>query len=696
MLSLWTSVALLGLAVRLGEIQIAQGRHYAAAAPGRHRHMDVLPAMRGRIVDRNGQVLALSVQASRIVADPTLIPPDQRATVAAQLGKVLTVSAPQLLQTLQTAKGHYAVLQPVATQAQGDAVRALREPGVSVQPTERREYPDGFFMGGVLGFVNAAGGAAGVEFSYDKDLTGTNGYVLADEDLYGNPLPQTTPVTVPAHPGLTLQLTIDSGLQADLERELEAAVATTGASKAYAIVMQPSTGAILADASWPTFDPESYTDADPATWTNTVQSFRLVPGSVFKTVTASAVLQENLATPGTLFDDPGYLAVSGIHIRDFQQLPAQMTLLQAFEQSSNVVFGHLGLDLGTARFYQYLSAFGLTAKPGSDLPGEQAPILAAQKTLRPVDLASEAFGETLSLTPLSMITAVNVIADGGVLIRPHVGAALLDPDGHVVTRIPVDRERQVLSPAVTQAVRQMMVGVVRDGTGQRGFIPCYDVAGKTGTANIYGGGGVLQQYIASFVAFAPAENPAAIALVMLYNPKGQLNEGGEVAAPVVQQVLSTALHNLGVPPQCTPENSAPPAPGSPGSTPLTLDMVTMPNVVGLTATDAVATARAAGITLHVQGSGSAILRQDPPASAMVQRWTTADAFTDPNALTPPGFVPVPDVSGKTVADAAQALAAAGLTVDATGAGQAVAQSPEAGTAVPPGSSVQVQFAAGPS
>jgi stage V sporulation protein D (sporulation-specific penicillin-binding protein) len=691
-LSLWAVLALAALAGRLWDVQVLHGA--ALAAAGRHQRWVslTLPAPRGGIVDRNGKALALSVPAARIVADPSLVPPQDAPRVAAELGQVLSVPTAEILHRLQGG-GHYALLQDGATAEQGAAVQRLRLPGIYVLPSSRRVYPNLFFLGSVLGFVTSAGGAAGVELSYNRELAGTNGYEQVEVDaLQGQPIPGTPAVTVPPKPGLTLQLTIDSGLQQDLEGQIEAAIAATGASRAYGIVMQPSTGAILAAAAWPTFDPGAYGDADPATWNNTVQGFDLVPGSVFKVITAAAVLQEGLAAPSTPFTDPGWLAVGGVRIHDFQTLTRDTTFQRAFEESSNVVFGTLGLRLGAPRFYQYLRAFGLLETPGSDLPGEQPNVVVPERRVRPVDLAEEAFGETLAVTPLALITAVNVVASGGVLVRPHVGQALLDPAGHVVRTVPVDRERQVLSPQVVQTLRQMMVGVVRYGTGERGFVPCYDVAGKTGTANIYGPGGVTDHYVASFVAFAPAEDPAVIALVMLYDPKGQEHEGGQVAAPVVQAVLSSALHRLGVPPACTPDNAAPPQPGQPGTTPQTLDMVTMPALGGLTPQDAQAAARAAGLQLQVEGSGPRILRQNPPAGAMVQRWTTVQAYTDPAALQPQGFVPVPDVVGQSPAQAAASLAASGLAMEAWGAGVAVGQDPPAGTRVAPGTAVQVTFA----
>ena len=694
-LGLWVGLLLLGLAGRLFEVQVLHGGTLAIQAAAERGALDVipLPATRGEITDSSGQILAISEPAARVVADPSQIPAADRQQVATQLAAILTTPVASIV-TLLSGPGRYAVVQDGATQAQGDAVQALGLPGIAVIPSSRREYPDGFFLGGVLGFVNVNGGAAGVEESYNSALAGTNGHeVLQTAALIGGPIVTAGSQVVAARPGLTLRLTIDAGLQAAVEQEVEATVATTGASSVYALVMQPSTGAILADATWPTYDPNSYGDASAAVWDNTVQGQDIVPGSVFKPITVAAALEDNVVGLNTPFQDPGVLEVDGVPIHDFETLERQTTFLAGFEESSNVVFGTVGLDLGLARFYQYLQAFGILQQaPGSDLPGEQQDVVVPQASASSLDLAEEAFGETLEVTPLSLLTAINAIANGGVLVRPHVGAALVDPtSGRVVKEIPVERERQVISPAVAATVRQMMLDVVDDGTGQRGFIPCYDVAGKTGTANIYDSQGISDHFIASFVAFAPAADPAAIVLVMIEDPKGPQQEGGEVAAPAVQAMLSDALHTLGVPPACTATNQVPPAVGSPGTTPLILDMVTMPALVGLTPAAATAAARQDDIELTVVGTGTAILRQDPEPDAMVQRWTAVQAYTSPAALLPPSFVAVPNVVGTSMAAAANTLSAAGLAMVASGAGHALTQQPAAGQPAAPGSSVEVSF-----
>lgn len=688
-LGVWGLALLAVLLVRLGDIQIVHAKTLGAAALAEHLKAVPIPAERGEIIAHGGQVLAIDVPAAAVTADPKQV--SAPAAEAKRLADLLNVSETTIATKLAVPGSQYAVLEAQATGAQGRAVAALHLPGIYVHTVEVRRYPNGFFMGHLLGFLNDVGGVAGVEQSYNRQLGGTPGYQLAQTGLYGEIIPGTTVRTVPARPGETLRLTVRVGLQAELQRELEVAVATTKASRAYGIVLQPATGAILAASSWPTFDPNAPGDVPPAVWQNTVWSYDMPPGSVFKPVTVSAALSAGIVQPSTPFTDPGILKVGGVSLHNFQKLEVHTTFARAFDESANVIFGRVGLDLGAARFDSALKAFGLFSVPGADLPGQSADILWSPAKINPLALAEESFGESMAVTPLSLITALNVVADGGLLIRPHVGDALLNSAGQVVQRIQPQVVRRVIPAQIAATVRQMMVSVIDDGTGQRGFIPCYDAAGKTGTSNIYQNGKTINSFIASFVDMAPASNPQAIVLIMLYDPQGYFTEGGEVAAPVAQAVLSDALHTLGVPPHCTATNEMPPKPGSAGTTSLVLDMVEMPTIMGMTPTQATTAIRKTDLTLSVSGQGAKVVTQDPPPGAMVQRWTQVEAYTTPQALEPPGFVQVPSVSGQTIAQAAATLAGTNLALVADGVGRAVAQEPPAGSRAQPGTSVQVQF-----
>ncbi len=684
----WFSAGLLVLGGHLAWVQLVSGPALAATGRAERTRTVVLPAARGEILARNGEVLALSVPVATVTADPPLV--THPRAEASRLATVLGVPAPPLLRALR-APGQYAVVQRDVTAAQARAIAHLALPGVYTHRSSVRRYPAGFFMGSILGFTNAAGGVAGVEQTYQQALAGRNGYRIEQVDPLGQRIPFTHAATVPARPGLNLRLTILPGLQADLQSQLEAAIATTGATRAYAIVLRPATGSILAAGAWPTYDPNAPGDVNPSVWNNTVASYDMPPGSVFKPFTASVGLLTGVVTPTTPFYDPGVLLADGVPLHNWMPLPHHTNFLAAFEESANVVFGKVGLRIGAQRFYQYLHAFGLFNLPGGDMPDQQPNIIAPLSQANALTVASESFGESLTVTPLSLITMLNVVADGGLLIQPHVGSALLGSHGQVVRRIRPVVVRRVIPAQVAASVRRMMVDVARYGTGERGLIPCYDVAAKTGTSNIYGPHGVTNQFIASFTEMAPASQPQALVLVQLYDPRPPFNDGGEVAAPVAQYLLANALHLLGVPPHCTSGDRAAPLPGGSGTTLLTLQMVDMPAIENLPPQVAAARVRALGIYLHVHGKGSRILRQDPPAGAQVQKWTTVQGYTQPGSLVPASFVVVPGVQGLSVSSAAARLAAVGLAMDASGVGTVAAQVPGAGTRVPPGSAVAVRL-----
>jgi stage V sporulation protein D (sporulation-specific penicillin-binding protein) len=694
-LNIWVGVALLVLALRLADLQLVRGPLLTRAEEGESIQQVVVPALRGEIIDRHGSVLALSEPAAMVWADPRQVA--DKPAAAAALARLLPVSQAAVLQLLEIPGRQYVVLTRNATAAEGQAVQKLGLAGVYVQPTTVRVYPKGFFLGHVLGFVGANGqGLDGVEYTYNKQLAGRPGEDREWVSAWGTPLPL-PPISVrPVVPGLTLELTIDDGLQRDLQEQIEAALAATHASAAYGIVMRPSDGAILAATSWPTFDPNHYSDVPPSVWDNTVWGTDLVPGSVFKPITTSAALETGVVTPSTPFFDPGFITVDGVTLHNFTQLEQHTTFARALDESANVVFAHVGLRIGLSRFYQYLHAFGLFGLTGVDVPGEQLDVIRPENLATPLTLAEESFGESLEVTPLSLIDALAVVANGGLLVQPHFARALLTPTGRVVWRYPTHVVRRVISPQVAATIRQLMMGVINDGTGSRGFIPCYDAAGKTGTSNIYAHGRTTNHFIASFVEYAPASHPAAIVLIQLVNPQGWFNipwfnEGGEVAAPVAQAVLADTLHVLGVPPHCTATNATAPLPGAPGTTALVLDMVQMPALVNLTPAQARIAAADAGLSLSVSGHGPRILRQDPPPGASVQKWTTVFGFTSSQSLLPPSFVRVPDVRGDTVAQATAALAAAGLGIDVHGVGVAQAEDPAAGDLAAPGSGVSVTF-----
>jgi stage V sporulation protein D (sporulation-specific penicillin-binding protein) len=678
-------LALLALAVRLFFLAAVEGpRLYQTALDVRTRVVPV-QARRGDILDRNGHVLARSVGAESVYAIPAQVTDPDRE--AGEVARVLGLD-PQAVAQRLAQRVMFVWIARKVPEAQARAVQALGLPGIRLLPETKRVYPRGMLAAQVLGFVGIDNqGLQGVELSYDRQLQGKPGAIVLETDARNQDIPGGQSRFLPAQDGLTLRLTIDAVLQGITQRALDAGVTAAHALGGYAIVMDPRTGEILAMAAWPTYDPNAAAQADPSLWTNPLLTYAFSPGSVFKPITGAAAMQEGLVTPDTGFYDTGVLRVGGrnIHNAGGSALGAT-TFRVGFQKSTNTIFGRVGLMLGRERFYKYLRLFGFFEPTGIDLPGEskRPNIIRPEHLATPLDIAEQSFGQTLAVTPISMITALSAIANGGELMWPHVGLDLEAPDGRVVQRIAPRVVRRVLSPEIAYQLQDLMAAVVAGGSGRNAAIPCYAVAGKTGTTQKYaaGGRGLSGEYIASFMGYAPAHGARVAAYVMIDEPQGA-HYGGQVAAPIVRQILVQALAYLHVPPSCRP-GERPPAPESP-----TVATVAMPSLLGQTPAEAERLAAAAGLYLRVEGSGPRVLRQVPQPGTEVERLSTVLAYTTPALALPVPTVTVPDLQGKTLLQAAEAVGLQGLQLDAQGEGVVIAQAPPPGAQLHPGDVVQV-------
>lgn len=678
-----------GLAVRLLWLQTVRGGELFRQALDVRTHVVPIQAPRGEILDSTGQPLAASVGADSIYAVPAQV--RDRQAEADALAGVLGLDPARVLRRLSS-RVMFVWIQRKVTPQKAAALQALHLPGVHVLQESRRVYPQGMFAAQVLGFVGIDNqGLAGVELSYNRELAGTPGELVVETDARNQNIPGVATRYVAPVPGLSLRLTINAVLQGITQRYLDAGVAQAHALGGYAVMMDPETGAILALAAWPTYDPNAYAQADPSLWTNPLLTYAFSPGSVFKPVTAGAAMQEGVVTPDTPFDDSGALRVGGVTISNFNHRGLGATTFgTGFEKSANTIFGRVGLMLGKERFYKYLRLFGFTSPTGIDLPGEarRPNIIRPEALATPLDVAEEAFGQTLAVTPISMLTAIAAIANGGNLMWPHVGLDLERPDGTVVRRIAPRVVRRVLSPEVAYAEQGLMARVVAAGSGRNAAISCYSIAGKTGTTQKYaaGGRGISGEYIASFVGYAPAHGARLALYVMVDEPKG-LYYGGQVAAPIFRNIMVEALQYLHLPQAC-PQGQKPQQ-----VTPVAPETVSMPDVLGLDPGAASAAAAEAGLYLRVEGTGSRILRQVPPAGEAVTKGSSVLGYTTPALALPQPTVTVPDLRGLGLTQAAAALSLQGLQMDGEGSGVVVAQAPPPGTALRPGDTVAVTFAA---
>lgn len=552
-LSLWT----LWLVWRVVDVQVVEASWLEHVAAGLHEHTFVVPAPRGAILDRNGHVLALDVPAYEVVAAPTAVAqaaamvPHLRTREAALLARYLPMPADRIRQALE-GQGWYRVLDPYLPPGPGAALarQAASLPGISLIPVARRAYPDGSLAAQVLGFVGTNGqGLGGIEYADNAVLAGRPGRWVVATDAQGTPLPAWQVTKTPPVPGDDVQLTLDSQIQLIVERALADAMKTTHALSGTVIVMDPKTGAILALANAPGFNPGDVAHASSTALTDWAVEDPVPPGSIFKPVTAAAALTEGIVTPGTMFDTRGYKIVDGVRINDWNLTGwGWISFAQAFALSSDQVFMDLGLKLGAATLYRFIRAFGLMQPSGVGLPGDSNGLFLPVSQVNAVDLATIAFGQGFAVTPLQMLKAVAAIADDGTMMQPRIVRAVLAPDGRVLRRYGPMVAGHPVTPAVAATVQQLMEQEVASGTGVKAAVPGYVLAGKTGTAQkVVGGKTSSTRFISSFIGYGPMPHPRFAMLVMINQPEGQYY-GGDVAAPVFGTIARQLLAYWRIPP----------------------------------------------------------------------------------------------------------------------------------------------------
>jgi cell division protein FtsI (penicillin-binding protein 3) len=529
-------VALLGIALAratyLGSVKA--GTLERAAATQQVSNV-VVPAPRGAITDSAGAELALSQSADDIVADPFLI--KNAVSDSAQLSTLLGIPQLNVLKLITKKHTGFVYLAHLMPAAQAEAISNLRIAGISLIPETRRVYPRGNEAAQVVGTVHLDGdGAGGIEFRYNSALEGKNGLRRVVSDAIGQPISiDDVQQTVP---GKTVALTINSGLQQEVERVLAEVGAEYSPQGATAIAVNPSTGAILALANWPA----NGSSSDPQ---DEAIGLNYEPGSTFKAITVAGALQEGVVTPNTQFDIPPVLQFADRQIHDAEAHGYEtLSVAQILKYSSNIGAVLIGQKLGAKQFDYWVHRFGFGQPTGVDLPGEQSGIVRRWWQYSGSSMANLPFGQGESVTPMQMVAAYSAIANGGILRAPHVvqsvgGKATPVPPGH-----------QVISATTASSLRDMLRGVLADGgTASGAAIPGYDMAGKTGTANIAIDGHYSDSaYVASFIGMVPTDHPRLVVAVVVNQPHGSIF-GGSVAAPAFQQIVGWAVPYLGIPPR---------------------------------------------------------------------------------------------------------------------------------------------------
>jgi len=549
------------LALRLVQIQIVNHAHYVKLSVDQVREDLTTSALRGGIYDREGQILAVSRPTSLVIADDFQIKHPVREAEA--MSPLVKIPVAQLV-TLLTKKSGYVVVNNQLDLSDGRRINNDAFPGVVVQSSSLRSYPNATLAESLLGGVNTKGvGTSGLEYEYQKQLAGQAGETREFVSASGVNLPGShSTVIKKATPGVGLELTIDSSLQFVTERALAKQLKATNGVTGVAVVMDVKTGQILADASLVNTTANAGVLGSVPSWGRSVgvsgidqtinnlaftQAYE--PGSVFKVVTFSAALQAGLMSPSTVFSVPNSVQVGGRHFHDAEVHSLEhLTATQVLAQSSNIGTYEIGKMVGENGILAQVERLGFGATTGVDFPGETSGLLVNANNWYDADQVALPIGQVDAVPAIQVLDAYNTIANGGIFVEPQLVRGYVEASG-VVKAAPKSATRQALTTSVAGTMNTMLQQVVLDGTGTNAIIPGYSVAGKTGTASIpYPGKDALLSgaYNASFVGFAPANAPVLSMIVVIERPTTTIF-GGSVAAPVFQQVMSYALHHYGIP-----------------------------------------------------------------------------------------------------------------------------------------------------
>ena len=707
------------IVVSLIRLQLVDGAELQKAAVDQQLRDTTISAQRGTIYDRNMKPLAQSATVWKVVLAPAYIDKDDetlRRKLSTGLADILGLDAEDIYKRTEGTSYYDVLKTKVETDVKDRLVQFIEENDlgntIQLQEDYKRYYPFGSFASTILGFTGTDGqGLAGLEAYYDEYLSGTAGRLVTAKNAVGTDMPFQYEQKVEAQDGYNLVLTIDEVVQHYLEQALEEGVENNKVeNRATGIVMNVKTGEIVAMAVKGDYDPnnpfviadeeerariaelpeeeqqEATSAALQAQWRNKAVSDTYYPGSVFKMVTLSMALEENVATEETTFTCTGsYVPVQGERAINCHNTSGHgtQTLVQGTMNSCNPFFIYLGQLLGTETFFDYFEAFGFTQKTGIDLPGESQSIY-HDRDMSLMDLSVESFGQNFSITPIQMITACAAIANGGYLVQPHVVSQIVDNDGNIIKTADTTVKRQVISEETSKRVSKILQENATSGTAKNGYVAGYRIAGKTGTSEKVGADGKVgsdNKYIASYCGFAPADDPQYAVLVFFDEPTGDSYYGGAVAGPVFAKIMEEILPYLNVETKYTEDEA-----GSVG--------VSAPNVIGKTVSEATNELTNSGLKILVKGSGDTVIAQTPDPGSSVPSGGTVVVYTDEASMNQ--TVTVPNFTNRSLSDVNYLAAQAGLNIKVTGAYNSSAatartQDYAAGEQIKPGTVITVNF-----
>ncbi len=656
---------MLAISARLVHLQITNHEQLVDRGRRQQQYAIKISPQRGQLLDRQGRELARSIDTSSIFVDPEelkdaahiVCTSDALASILSLERQALTV---QLAEAVRSGSRFVWIRRRVPAEV-AEQLRALQLPGVYLQKEPKRYYPNGSMAAHVLGFVGLDGaGLAGIEQVYDTKIGGEPGKIFFERDSGGKAYES---FEVPSQPGQTIVLTLDQSVQYRAEQALEEAVNRSRAKAGTAIVLEAGTGEILALANAPTFDPNEPGSVSAERRSNWALQNIFEPGSTFKIVAFAAAMEKGLVKPDDRIDcQMGAITVARRVIRDHSRF-GSLTIAEALAKSSNVAAIKLGLRVGDETMYDFITRFGFGARTGVELPGETSGLLRSVKRWHPSSIGSIAIGQEIGVTPLQMAAAFGAVANDGIRMAPHLVREIRSASGAILYRANPE-QRRVITKNTASQLRTMLEGVTLRGTAKRAQVEGYSAAGKTGTAQkidpktkAYS----RTKHVASFVGFAPVENPAVVIIVVIDEPGGAYH-GGEVAAPVFREIAEHILPDLGV---------APDIEFKPG-----------PDLIARETPTATLKAEESRVLVERERKATLprVAGSEKRGNEVVYALATERAFV------------MPDLRGQSVRDVVRACAQLGLQVEAHGEGRVLRQNPAPGTEIEPGQTVYLDFA----
>lgn len=615
--------------VFIGTIRATSWQEMAYEQQTRDR---LITPKRGSILDRNGVGIAQTQTVTAVSVIPAQL--GDKEKTATFLSEILELPYEDVLNKM----GQKVALVRIKTKVDMETAQKVRQadlPGVKVDEDVQRIYPYQDMAAQVIGFVGKDNqGIIGLEAKYEEMLKGEQGKILTLTDSRGREV-DSGQERIPPVDGKNLVTTLDVVVQQYAEQTIAKAVETKGAKRGIIIVLNPQNGEIYGMANYPSFDlnepfvinddtlkaqwdtlsEKERNDALNRMWRNDAINDTYEPGSTFKVVTSSAGLEEGVVTPESPFYCNGFHIAGDRRIKcwRYPRTHGAQTFTQGVQNSCNPVFMEVAERLGPEKFMEYMERFGFKEKTGIDLAGEAVGIIHKKENVGPVELATMSFGQSFQITPLQLLRAASAAVNGGYLITPHIGKGVADENGNIIEEFSFEKGKQILSDKTSEQMRTILESVVSEGTGHKAYISGYRIGGKTATSEkLPRRSG---KYIASFMTFAPAEQPQVMSLVLIDEPQG-VYYGGTVAGPVMRELMVNILPYLGMEPQYTEDEAKEVAE----------EKTIVPDVRNMTVTEAKQTMEQAGIKVECQGEGDTVKSQMPPPEEIVNKGTKVMIF----------------------------------------------------------------------